>query len=243
MDLSWVILICGAATLILALVFVFFGYKLARFLMPICGVLVALAVLWAFALPALRLDVLATWLFMGGAGISVYILLFFFKRISGFFVGLTGSALLMTFIVYALGLSSVPYINPICLTLCAVSGLLAIVYRRNAVIAFTAMTGACVAMYAGLYLLIAGVNPGAFDAGVLPQLSAFLSAQKYLVAGASLVLMVIGILVQGAVTSKSQVLPGPEQGQRESASKSTGRRLEWLSDDSSDTDDPTGMDL
>ncbi|MEL7604378.1 MAG: hypothetical protein AAGU77_14565, partial [Bacillota bacterium] len=62
-----------------------------------------------------------------------------------------------------------------------------------------------------LYLFIEGVDPGAFEAGVLPQFAAFLSAQKYLVAGASLILAVAGILVQAAVTSKYQVLPGREQ--------------------------------
>jgi len=229
MDLSWVILICGAATLILALVFMFFGYKLARFLLPLCGVLVVLAVLWAVVLPALRMDALATWLFFGGAGVSVYILLFFFKRIAGFFVGLLGAALLLTFIVYALNLSALPFLTPICLTLCVVSGLLAVVYRKAGVITFTAMMGACVAIFTGLYLFIEGVDPGAFEAGILPQLASFLSAQKYFIAGGALVLMVVGILVQVAVTSKAQVLPGGEQEERGKDDKPAGDDTPWLS--------------
>jgi len=215
MDLSWVMLICGAATLVLGLIFAFFGYKLARFLLPLCGVLVVLGALWAFVLPALQLDALATWLFLGGAGVSIYILLFFFKRIAGFFAGMMGMALLLVYIVFALNLSTLPYVYPVCFTLCAVSGLLAVVYRKVGVIIFTSMLGACAALYAGLYLFIEGVNPGAFAAGVLPQLMAFLSAQKYLIAGASLVLTVVGILVQAAVTSKNQVLPGREHEARE----------------------------
>ena len=211
MDLSWVMLICGAAALILGLLFVFFGYKLARFLLPLCGSLVVLGVLWAVALPALQLDTLATWLFLGGAGVSIYILLFFFKRVAGFFVGLVGAVLLLTYIAYALGLWGLPYVYPVFFTLCVVSGLLAVVYRRIGVIVFTSMLGACVALYVGLYLFIEGVNPDVFTSGVLPQLAAFLSAQKYLVAGAALVLMVVGILVQAAITSKNQLLPGRER--------------------------------
>jgi hypothetical protein len=220
MDLSWVILICGAAALVLGLIFVVFGYKLARFFTPLCGTLLVLIALWAFVLDRLQLNAMETWLFMGGAGVSVYILLFFFKRFAGFFAGLMGSALVLLLIVYVCNLSALPFLYPACLTLCAVSGLLAIVYKRSAVIAFTSLLGACVAVFAGFYLYFQGIDPDAFLGGnVLAPLEAFLIAYRYLIAGVSLVVAVIGMIVQLLVTGKSQVLSGPlrEEKHREKA--------------------------
>jgi|AGTN01.2.fsa_nt_gi hypothetical protein len=208
MDLSWAILICVVAALVIALVYLFFGYKLARFLLPLCGTLIVLAALWAFALDALRLDAMGTWLFMGGAGVSVYILLLFFRRIAGFFAGVLGAALLLVYIVYALDLSALPYLYPACFALCAVSGLLALVYKRAGVIVFASLLGACIAAFAGLYLYFEGVNPDAFSGNILVPLEAFLSANRYLIAGASLIAAAAGVLVQALVTGKSQMLPG-----------------------------------
>jgi hypothetical protein len=208
MELSWVILICGAATLVAGLIFVFFGYKLARFLMPLCGTALVLLALRAFVLGALHLDALGTWLFMGGAGVSAYVLLFFFKRVAGFFTGLMGAAFLLLFIAYALNLSGLPYLHPAVFTLCVVSGALALVYKRAGVITFTAVLGGCMAAFAGLYLYFAGIDPGAFSNGIIEPLRSFLSAQKYLVTGLSLILAVAGILVQASVTGKKQMLPG-----------------------------------
>lgn len=209
MDLSVIILICGAAALVLALVYLFFGYKLARFLLPLCGALIVLAALWVFVLDLLRLNAMETWLFMGGAGVSVYILLLFFKRVAGFFAGILGAALMLVYIVYALNLSALPYIVPACLALCAASGLLALVYKRGGVIVFTSLLGACIAVFTGLYLYFEGINPDVFSGSVLAPLESFLSAYKYLIAGASLVAAVAGVLVQALITGKSQVLPGP----------------------------------
>jgi hypothetical protein len=208
MDLSWVILICGAATLVLALIFLFFGYKLARFLLPLCGVLIGLGLLSAFVLDALRLNVMETWLFMGGAGVSLYILLFFFKRTAGFFAGVLGSALMLVYIVYAFGLDSLPYLYPACLTLCAVSGLLAVFYHKKGVIAFTSLLGACAAVFAGLFLYFKGVNPEPFSAGLLTVFEEFLAEHSFLITGISLVAAVAGIVVQSLITSQHQVLSG-----------------------------------
>lgn len=208
MDLSWVILICGAATLVLALIFLFFGYKLARFLLPLCGVLIGLGLLSAFVLDSLRLNGMETWLFMGGAGVSLYILLFFFKRIAGFFAGVLGSALMLVYIVYAFGLDSLPYLYPACLTLCAVSGVLAVFYHRKGVITFTSLLGACVAVFTGLFLYFKGVNPEPFSGGVLTVFEEFLAEHSLMIAGISLVATVAGIVVQSLITSQHQVLSG-----------------------------------
>lgn len=209
MDVSSVIMICGAIVLVLGLVFVCFGYKLARFMLPLCGVLIGLGALWAFALDSLQLNTTETWLFMGGAGVSLYILLFFFKRIAGFFAGLLGAGMLLLYTVYALNLSALPYVYPACFALCMLAGLLAVAYKKAGVIVFTALLGACVAAFTGLYLFFEGVGPEAFLGNVIVPLEAFLSAYKYLVAGVALVAAVAGILIQALITSQHQVLPGP----------------------------------
>lgn len=208
MDLSWAILVCGAAALVLALVFLLFGYKLARFLLPFCGVLIVLIAVWAFTLDALRLNTMETWLFMGGAGVSLYILLFFFKRVAGFFAGVLGSALLLLYVIYAFGLNALPYLVPAYLTLCVVSGVLAVVYQKKGVIVFTSIFGACAAAFAGLYLFFEGVSAEAFSGGVIAALGGFLAEYNFLIAGTALVAAVAGILVQSLITSQHQVLSG-----------------------------------
>ncbi len=214
MDLSGAILASGAGALVIGLVYLLFGYKLARFLLPLCGTLVTLVSLWAFMLPVLHLNAMETWLFMGGAGVSVYILLLFFKRVAGFFAGVLGAALLLLYTVYALNLTAVPFLVPVCFALCAVSGLLALVYKKAGVIVFTSILGACIAVFAGLFLYFEGVNPDAFSGNVLTPLAGFLTDCRYLIAGGSLIASVAGILVQGLVTGKNQVLPGPLREER-----------------------------
>ena len=244
MDLSWAILICGAATLVLALIFMFFGYKLARFVLPLCGVLIGLILLGTFALDALRLNTMETWLFMGGAGISLYILLFFFKRVAGFFAGLLGGALLLLYVIYAFGLHAMPYLVPAYLTLCVVSGVLAVVYHKMGVIVFTSVFGACAAAFAGLYLYFEGVSPEAFSGGILTALGEFLAEYTFLIAGTALIATVAGILVQSLITSQHQVLTGSlrdEQPLREQPSKPNHARVRNVQRDV--TNDPPEMSL
>lgn len=209
MDLSLVLLIGGGIVILLALAFCFFGYKLARFLLPICGVLVLEALIYIFLYDLLVLNAVGTWLFFLGTIITLYILFFFLKRIAGFFTGLVGSALILTFIVYAFNIHGAAYLYPICLTICVVAGLLAVAYQRVGVIIVTSLLGACTAALVGLYLLI-GVDP----AGFTSFSTAITTATKYLIENGSLIggvsigLTIIGVLVQVFVTAYRQLLPG-----------------------------------
>ena len=63
MDLSLLILICGCAALLISLLQCFFGYKLARFLLPFSGLALFEGLLYLFVYDHLRLDVVSTWLF------------------------------------------------------------------------------------------------------------------------------------------------------------------------------------
>lgn len=208
METPVIILISGCAAIILGLVYNFFGYKLARLLFPLCGLIVVEGLLYIYVYDMLRLDNFETWLFFAGSGVAVYVLLFFFKRIAGFFTGLLGSALFLLFIVNAFKLQSVDYVYPVCLTLCLLSAILTVVYERAAVVVFTSMFGACVAAFAGLYIYMRGLDAGAFSGGVYPALMKFLSENAAVIAGISAGFMASGILVQFAATASSCLLPG-----------------------------------
>jgi hypothetical protein len=208
MDMSVVLLICGGAAVLLGLVFCFFGYKLARLLFPLCGLIVIEGLLYIYVYDMLRLDTFETWLFFVGSSVAVYVLLFFFKRAAGFFTGILGSAIFLLYVVSALRLQSIPYIYPACMTVCLVSGILTVSYQKAAVVVFTSLFGACVAAFAGLYTYIQGVDASYLAGGMIAALAKFLSGNAVFIAGISAGFAISGILVQLAATSSSCVLPG-----------------------------------
>ena len=220
MDQSLILLICGIAATALALVFCLFGYRLARFLLPICSVLAIEGLVYAFLYDIMALDPLGTWLFYGGCGVALYILFFFLKRPAGFFAGLLGSALLLLFVVTALDglmnpdLSAMPYVIPACFALCLLTAVLAVAYKRVGVIVSTALFGGSAAAFLGLFIYFFGVDVADFTAygNILVPLDQYLSTNTYLVGGAALGLSILGLLVQLFWTGKTQVLSGEDEG-------------------------------
>lgn len=207
MDLSLILLISGIAVAVLALVFCIFGYRLGRFLLPLCGLVVLEGALYVFLYDLLALDTLGTWLFFGGSSLAFYIILLFLKRIAGLFAGLLGSALILFFIVSALGLGSLPYVYPACFALCVVTGVLAVAYTKAGVIVGTSLFGGSLVAYLGLYIVLFGVDAADFSYGnILLPLWQFLSANAYLVAGVAIVFSVLGIVAQLLWTGHHQVL-------------------------------------
>ena len=210
MDLSIMILIGGSVVIAIALVFCFFGYKLARFLLPLCGTLILEALVYLYVYNLFQLNALGTWLFFGGTSVAIYIILFLIKRIAGFFAGLLGSALMLFFVVYAFQLQSVPYVYPAGMTISVVVGLLTVVYQRAGVIISTSLLGACTAAFFGLYIYVEHINAADFIMyrNVLVPLEQYLSANSILVLGASVGLTVLSVIIQIFLTGKTQVLSG-----------------------------------
>lgn len=208
--MSVVLLICGAALILLGLTFCFFGYRFARLLFPFCGLVVVEGLLYIYVYGLFKLDALGTWLFFGGSSVAVYILLFFVRRIAGFFTGLLGSALFLWFVVNTFGLQNLQFLYPACIAICLVSGALTVTYERTGVVVFTSLFGACAAVYAGLYLYMQGVSTGFIDAsgGVFAAFQRFLSINSLLITGASAGVTAAGILLQLSVTATKTVLPG-----------------------------------
>ena len=176
-------------------------------LLPLCGLMVIEGLLYLYVYPLFSLNALGTWLFFGGSSIAIYVLLFFINRVAGFFTGLLGSALLLLYVIYAFSLHEFAYLYPAYFTLCLVGALMAVVYPRGGTILFTSMFGASTAAFAGLCFGLAGINAEDFAmyGNALVPLEKFLSANATLILGVSLVLMVIGIIVQALATSHAQV--------------------------------------
>lgn len=208
MNLSIIMLAAGCAALALGLLHAFFGYKLARFLLPVCGLALFCGALYIFVYGRLSLDATGTWLFFGGTCLAGYIALFFLRRVAAFFTGLLGSALLLVMLTYAFALQSFPPLYPLCLTLCVLGGLLAAVYKKAGVVIFSALFGGCAAAFAGLYMFIEGVDTAGFVllGNILAPFEVFLTVNAALITGTALALAVLGLVLQFKLTARVQLL-------------------------------------
>lgn len=208
MNSSLVILICGCAALIVSLLHCFFGYKLARFLLPFSGLVLFEGLLYLFVYDHLRLDAMSTWLFFVGSAFSIFLILFFFKRFASFFAGLAAGGTFAAFVVYALGVQNMPLIYPICLTVSVVAALLTVAYQRIGTVITTAVLGGCGAAYIGLYLYLVGVDAASIVAysNLLIPFEYFITSNAYLIGGVALVLMGLGLFVQFYWTANRQLL-------------------------------------
>lgn len=216
MDLSIIILAGMGSAIILGLVFCFFGYKLGRLLFPLSGLIIIEGLIYIYVYKQMQFDTMGAWLLFGGSGIAVYIILFFVKRIAGFFTGFLGGALFALYITNAFGLQNVGFIVPAIMTVSIVSGLLTAVYQRNAVIVFTSLFGACAAAFAGIYIYIQGVDASMLSsAGLIAAFRSFLSANAVFIAGASAGITASGILIQSALTASTCILEGKAGGSRD----------------------------
>jgi hypothetical protein len=208
MSSSAVILICGCVLVILGLLHSFFGYKLARFLLPVSGTVLAEGLLYLLVYENLKLDSVSTWLFFVGSSIAIYLVLFFFKRIAGFFLGMAAGGMVSVLLVYVLGMQTMPLVYPVCLTISVMVGLFTLVYERNMVVASTTVGGACVAAYSGLFLLLNGVDPTGLVIynNLLVPLEVFLRCNTTLIGGVVLVLIAAGMSAQFFWTAGHQIL-------------------------------------
>lgn len=207
MNPSMALLMGACAFLLLALLTGFFGYKFARFLLPLSGLAILEGLIYVYVYDHLTLDALSTWLFFGGTAIAVYLILFFVRRLAAFFVGLLGSALLLVYLVYALNLHSFSLLYPAVLTLSVVTGLLTAVYKRVGVIISTSVLGGCAAAFLGLYIYFQGIDISTFITGnLLAPLESFLMAHVLVILGVSAALILLSLVVQFRFTAHSQVL-------------------------------------
>ncbi len=205
-----VLLIICCAVILFGLLHVFFGYKLARFLLPLCGTLLAEFVLYILVYDQLTLNSTETLIFFVGCGAAVYLLLFFIPRIAAFFTGFVGSALVLVFAAYVFNLHGTSVLYPAAMALCVLCGLLAAVYKRVGVIITAALFGGCISSFTGVYLYIEGAKTSVFETAgsIFVPLEYFLTENAFLIGGAAMALALLGIAVQLARTADRQLLEG-----------------------------------
>ena len=206
MDPSMMVLIVCSAGILLSLLTAFFGYRLVRFLLPLSGLLLLEGLIYVYIYGLLTLDTLSAWLFFGGTAVAVYLVLFFIRRLAGFFTGAAAAALLLACLTYALNLHSFSLLMPIVMTLTVLSALLTAVYKRVGVIVATAVLGGCAAALFGLYIYLIGVDAAPFAANLIAPVERFLASRALLILGVGGGLSLAGLLVQLLVTGKRQLL-------------------------------------
>ena len=188
------------------LTFCVLGYKFARFLLPICGMIVIESILYVTVGGYVESTNLSGALFYGGTAVASYIILFFALRLSGFFTGLLGAGLFFYFVVTAFGLFNIPAALPAAAALTLTAGLISFVYNRVGVIIASALFGAAVAGGTGAFLVLApgaGYAKGQSIAGGFNSIAA---NNTYIFLAVVLTLLIAGVLVQLKLTGKSQML-------------------------------------
>lgn len=190
----------------LGLVYCVFGYKYARFLLPVCSVLIIEIAMYLFVPESMIGDDLYVALFYGASAIVIYIVLFFILRLSGFITGIMGAALFLVYVVYTFGLEHTPYVVPAFLALCLIAGLLCAAYERVGVITASSLLGGSLASGVVLFLIFSGgANLGA-DESLLNTVYSIVRSNAYLFLIAAAVISALGIFIQMRFTGFSQVL-------------------------------------
>lgn len=202
------VIIVGVIAVLIALVYCFFGYRLARVVLPLCGVAAIGGLMYVFLIDFYTSGGVDKWIFIVCCVVALYFILFILKRFASFFVGVCGTALALLFIAVALGLSDQPYFYPVAATISLVVGLVGFVYRRVGVIIATSLFGGCSAAFVLLFLIFGGVQELSGFSGLIPKMSAYLTNNAALVTGVAIAAAIVGMLIQFFATGGSTILAG-----------------------------------
>lgn len=199
-------LLSEIVVLIVALIYTFLGYRLARILLPICGSALGLTLLIVLApeyVAFVRTDQIIVAV---SCIISLYVLLFMFKRVAALVSGLVAAAFVCIAIAEVFDVTAYAIAYPVMLTVCVIAGLMCSVYRRIGVIVATSLIGAALAALFGMLLIDGGLNAtGVY--GFAKQAADFYSANAVIITVSALVFAIAGIFFQLFITGKKTVLP------------------------------------
>ncbi len=190
------------AALIIGLLHIVFGYKLARILMPLSGALIAVALLDIFALDLLGLQGGAMYVFLIAGGVLIYAALFLIPRASAFFASLTGSAIFIVYIVYAFELFNLAILYPAALTICVLAAIAAAVYKRIGVIVVSALLGGCIFAPVACLLYLEGF-PGL---AALQNVLGSIAKNAYTICIVAFVCALLGTIIQYIKTANGQLI-------------------------------------
>lgn len=203
MEISLFAQISLIVLVVVGLIFCVFGYKYAKFLMPLCGMLVIESIIYMLVSGYLKHTEFTEVLFYGSTAVASYIVLFFVMRLNGFFTGILGASMLSYFAVKAAG-QAIPFVIPVVVTIILVTGLIGFVYKRVGVIISTSLFGAGLAVGLACFLIFAsGYEAGYTFSGVVNSVA---KSYSLYVLSAYAVLAAAGIYLQLRLTGKDQVV-------------------------------------
>ncbi len=194
------------AILIIGLVFCIAGYKFARFLLPVCGMVVIEVLLYLLVGGYIRQDELISALFYGGTAVASYVILFFFLRLPAFFTGAVGAGFLSYLVLIAFKLIEKPFAFPVFITVLIIVGFISFAYRRVGVIIATSLLGAGLAGAAGAFFVLAPHADYANGLGLIAGLESVIKHNGYIFFAVFMVLALLALIVQLKVTGNSQFL-------------------------------------
>lgn len=207
-----VMIICGTALVAAALIFCFFGYKLAHLILPLCGLVVLAGLGYLFLFDFFAQGGFDKWVIIICGIVAVYLMLYLFKRVASFIVGTMGSALVLIFLAIAFNLGEIKYIVPIIVTIALVVGLLSFVYKRGGVIMATSLLGGGAASLVSMSLIFGRIREFNGLEDLVSSVAKFLTANAVLVSVVSIGFVIFGVLVQAYATGKNPILPRRNSG-------------------------------
>lgn len=198
----------GVIVALISLTYCFFGYRLARIILPLCGITVVGGLMYLFLIDFYTTGGVDQWIFIVCCVVALYVILFMLKRLACFFVGATGAALAALFIALAFQISDSAYFYPVVLTICIIIGLLSAVYPRIGVIIATSLFGACLGTLVIFFLIFGDSFEFVGLSDLISRIWGYLVSNSTLVTGIAIFAAIIGAIVQYFVTGGSTILSG-----------------------------------
>ena len=191
---------------LVGIVFFIVGYKFARFLLPVCGMIVIEVLLYLLVGGYLKSSELISALFYGGTAVASYVLLFFLLRVPAFFTGAVGAGFLSYVVLVAFGLIEKSFAFTVFVTVMIVIGLVSFAYKRVGVIIATSLFGAGLAGATGAFLVLAPNAGYARELGLIAAMDSVVRHNGYVFFAVIAILTLLGLVLQLRATGYSQFL-------------------------------------
>lgn len=222
----------GIIAIIIAVIYCFFGYRLARIVLPLCGTAVICGLMYVFLIDFYTTGGLDKWIFVVCCAVALYVILFILKRVAGFMVGVCGAGMAMLFIAVALNLGARSSFYPVAATICLVVGLISFVYRRVGVIIATSLLGGFMATLMTLFLVFGGSLDISGFSDLVSKMYEYLADNAAMVTGVAFFVAIVGVVIQLFATGGATILAG-RHGLRRKTQKFVSDEIDILNNGSS----------
>jgi hypothetical protein len=193
---------------IIAMIYCFFGFRLARIILPLCGVTIIAGLMYIFLIDFYTSGGLDQWIFIVCCVVALYVILFLLKRFASFIVGVCGAGLMLLFFATALELASLPFFYPAAITVSLLIGCIGFVYQRTGVIIATSLFGGGVATFVTMFIIFGEPLDISGFGDLISEMSLYFSGNAPLVTTIAICVAIVGVVAQVFATGKSTVLAG-----------------------------------